>query len=182
MDLANQTNSSATLPPSGRAFLPFPSFPFQSCSQQGAETTFMLPYPQCCLLCAPAIKARFTVLPRQGRVVILYNATAGKGWSQVSSSHSLWTCSPVTPQTRASSSLLLRWGAWPNLPSAARGDWDIIPGLMNPLGTALLPTVVRAKEREGGLSFVQTTAQHTRRRTRHPMPMPTRQLIRKPQI
>ena len=109
----------------------------------------MLPYPQCCLLCAPVIKARFTVLSRQGRGVILYSATADKEWSQVSSSHSLWACSPVTPQTRASSSLLLRWGAWPTLPSAARGDWDIIPGLMTPSGRALLPTVVRAKEREG---------------------------------
>ena len=88
-DLTNQTTSSATLPPSGRDFLPFPSFPFQSCSQKGAETTFMLPYPQCSLICAPAIKASFTVLPRQGRGVILYSATAGKGWSQVSNSHSL---------------------------------------------------------------------------------------------
>ena len=109
----------------------------------------MLPYPQCSLICAPAIKARFTVLPRQGRGVILYSATADKEWSQVSSSHSLWACSPLTPQTKASSSLLLRWGAWPNLPSAARGDWDIFPGLMTPTGTAPLPTVVRAKERDG---------------------------------
>ena len=41
------------------------------------------------LIGAPAIKASFTVLPRQGKGVILLSATAGKGWNQVSSSHSL---------------------------------------------------------------------------------------------
>lgn len=34
-------------------------------------------------------KPALLLLPRQGRGVILLSATAGKGWSQVSSSHSL---------------------------------------------------------------------------------------------
>ena len=127
----------------------------------------MLPYPQCSLICAPAIKASFTVLPRQGRGVILYSATADKGWSQVSSSHSLWACSPVTPQTRASSSLLLRWGAWPNLPSAARGDWA-----HGPIRDSSLAKGGEGRRDGKGLSFVQTTAHQTRGRTRYPCPCP----------
>ena len=132
----------------------------------------MLPYPQCSLICAPAIKASFTVLPRQGRGVILYSATAGKGWSQVSSSHSLWSYSPLTPQTRANSLPAAQMRCMAYSPKCCKRWLGHYSWAHDPIRDSS-PAKGGEGKREGrALSIVQTTAQQTRGRTRYPCPCP----------